>query len=518
MVGMSHDSLSMMKIDLPGLRRSLALPNDRVERSAPRLLGKAGVVDNPQVGGDPILYSCGGQFAGRNHVCSSIAAILSVAARSSPFAWQVKSMGWFRRTVRGQDAGAGGGPHARRRLRWIAIAVCVIAAMTFLGPRTWTYWHIQSAQRQLELGNSQAAVDQLLRVVAFSPGSAAAQYRLAVAQRRAGHLDQVSEPLRMAQKLGWDKDDVERQSLLSLVQNGEIDKVEPRLKVIMGRGASDEAAAEIYEALSIGYLKTYRLKEAWDCLGAWGQWQPRAIFPKFWRADICRRIENPTIEEKEYREILAIDPTQTESRSRLAEVLRSSNRVEEAAREYEMCQRQQANRPDVLIGLVECYRRLGNPAEAIRLLEIASALDLPPDQRAAALVHQGEIAADNGKWAEAVKSLERAAELAPSEHATLFALSQAYGGAGEKEKAAQALERSKVVRAKQLRVDDIARSLVVHPASADLRYEAGTIFMELGMEKEGAAWLEAALKMQPDHKQAREALDKYLGPNSAAGQ
>lgn len=494
----------------------MALPNEGGDRSAP-LLGTAGVVDKPQVEGDPILYSCGGQFAGRNRFWPSPTATQPLQPVLPRFHWQFRSMGWFRRTVRFQEARANG-LNGRRRLRGIAIAVCVVAVMLFLGPRIWTSWQIRSAQQQLELGNSQAAVDQLLRVVAFSPGSAAAQYRLAVAQRRAGHLDQVSEPLRMAQKLGWDKDDVERQSLLTLVQNGEIDKVEPRLKVIMSRGASDEAAAEIYESLSIGYLKTYRLKEAWDCLGAWGQWQPRAIFPKFWRADICRRIENPTIEEKEYREILAIDPMQIESRSRLAEVLKSSNRVEEAAREYETCQRQQANRPDVLIGLVECYRRLGNTTEAIRLLRIASTLDLPPDQRAAVLVHEGEIAADNGRWAEAVTSLERAAELAPSDQATLFALSQAFGGAGEKEKAAQALERSKVVQAKQLRVDDITRNLIEHPASADLRYEAGAIFMELGMKKEGAAWLQAALKMQPDHKPARDALDKYLSQNPAAGQ
>lgn len=35
MVGMYHNSLSMMKIDLPGFRRSLALPNDGGERFAP---------------------------------------------------------------------------------------------------------------------------------------------------------------------------------------------------------------------------------------------------------------------------------------------------------------------------------------------------------------------------------------------------------------------------------------------------------------------------------------------------
>ena len=394
------------------------------------------------------------------------------------------------------------------RLRCLsyALPLLLIAAAAFGGPRVWLCWQIYSARRDLAGGNPTAAVDRLTVAVAYAPNVAEAQYRLAVAHRRAGHLDSVLSPLKSAQALGWDKDDIERQTLLTVAQSGEIDSVHPRLKSIMTRGASDEAAEEIYEALAIGFLKTYRLKEAWDCLNYWGIWRPNAIFPKFWRADICQRIDNPTAEEKEYRDILAIDPHHVESRSRLAKVLRDSNRVEEAAREYELCLGQDAGRPDVLIGLAECRHRLGEVTEAVELLERAMAMPLSPAQRSAALTRSGQIEADAGRCQEAIPLLEEAVRLAPFEPATLFALSQAYSQAGDEQKSQAANERSKLVRAKQNRVDEIARGLVDHPGSADLRYEAGTILMDLGMKEDGAAWLRTALQMQPDHAAAREAL------------
>jgi len=377
------------------------------------------------------------------------------------------------------------------------------------------YWQISSARTALLKGKPAAAVERMARAVAFAPNHAEAQYLLAVALRRAGHLDQVSAPLEAARKLGWSREDLELQSLLTLVQNGEIDTVDARLKAIMARGASDEAAEQIYEAYAIGYLKTYRLKEAWDCLNYWGTWQPKAIFPKFWRADICRRIDNAVAEEQEYRDILAIDPHHLESRVRLADVLKDSNRVQDAAREYELSLAQDSSRPEILIGLAECERRLGHVPRAVALLKQAMELKLSATQRSTALTQSGQIDADEGNWRRAIEQLEEAVNLAPSEGSTLFALSQAYSAAGEELKSQEALTRSKLVKKHRDRIEEIARILVDRPASADLRFEAGKILMDLGMKEDGAAWLQTALLMRPDHAAALEALAQFEREKSA---
>ncbi len=258
--------------------------------------------------------------------------------------------------------------------RWILFFASVLVCLAIVGPRVYLWRQIAGARQTLATGRPDVAIPILQRTAAFAPDNAEVHYLLAVAERRSGHLDRVSSPLRRAANLGWSKDDIERQSLLAIAQSGGVNATDARLKTIMVRGVSDEAAEEIYEALAIGYLNTYRLKEAWECLSSWSRWQPQAIFPKIWRADICHRINNRPGEESEHRAILAIEPKHCETRRRLADVLKDSNRVEEARQEYERCLQTCAATPELLIGLAECHRRLAQARSAVPLLQQALGL------------------------------------------------------------------------------------------------------------------------------------------------
>lgn len=399
------------------------------------------------------------------------------------------------------------GPRApRTRTRRLVIAVLLLIVLTITSPWIWFWRQLSSARSALSNSKPAVAVQLLSQAVSFAPNSAEAHYLLAVAERRSGHLDRVSLPLQRALDLGWSKDDIERQSLLTMAQDGNIDAIDARLKVIMTRGVADDAAEEIYEALAIGYLKTYRLKDAWQCLSSWIEWQPRAVFPKFWRADICRRVKNPSGEEAEYRAILKIDPQHSESRRRLAEVLKDFNRIDEAKQEYERCLEAGAETPGVLTGLAECHRRLAQGKAAIPILNRALTLSPSVVERAAILSELGQIAADEGRSQEAIDKLEEAARLAPSQASIRYALSQAYAQAGDQTRSSELFEISKRIRARQDRVEEITAQLLKTPNDADLRYEAGKIMMDLGMKNEGADWLRTALKIQPGHQLAREAL------------
>ncbi len=397
------------------------------------------------------------------------------------------------------------------RTRRIVIAVLLLVAVAIASPQIWFWWQLSSARQALSSARPTVAVEFLRRALWFAPNNAETHYLLAVAERRAGHLDRVAPLLDRALELGWSKDEVERQSLLTIAQDGNIDAIDARLKAIMTQGVRDDAAEEIYEALAIGYLKTYRLKDAWQCLNSWSEWQPRAVFPKFWRADICRRIDNRTGEEAEYRAILEIDPRHSESRRRLAEVLKDSNRIDEAKGEYERCLTEGVTTPDVLIGLAECHRRLAQGATAVPILNRALTLSPTVAERAAILSELGQIAADEGRSKEAVDKLEEAARLDPSQASIRYSLSQAYAQSGDQVRSSELFEQSKQIRARQDRVGEITRQLLKTPNDADLRYEAGKIMMDLGLKNEGADWLRTVLKIQPGHQLAREALAAHDG-------
>ena len=401
---------------------------------------------------------------------------------------------------------AAGPQTPRTRTRRLVIAGLLLVAVAIASPQVWFWRQLSSARYALSNAKPAVAIQLLNRVVRLAPNNAEAHYLLAVAERRAGHLDRVSSPLQRALELGWSKDDIERQSLLTIAQDGNMDAIDARLKVIMTRGVGDDAAEEIYEALAIGYLKTYRLKDAWQCLSSWSEWQPRAVFPKFWRADICRRTDNRSGEETEYRAILEIDPKHSESRRRLADVLKASHRVDEAKQEYERCLAEGVTTPDVLIGLAECHRRLAQGQAAVPVLNRALALSPTVAERAAILSELGQIDADEGRTREAIDKLEEAARLAPSQASIRYSLSQAYAQSGDQGRSHELFEQSQQIRAQQDRVEEITRQLLKTPNDADLRYEAGKIMMDLGMNDEGADWLRTALQIQPGHQLAREAL------------
>ncbi len=407
----------------------------------------------------------------------------------------------------------------RTRWRRIVIGVLFLIVVAIVSPQIWFWRQLRSARQALSTGQPAVAVQLLNRAVSFAPNSAEAQYLLAVAERRAGHLDRVPSPLKRALELGWPQGEVERQSLLTIAQDGEIDAIDARLKAIMTQGVRDDAAEEIYEALAIGYLKTYRLKDAWQCLSAWSEWQPRAVFPKFWRADICRRVDNRSGEEAEYRSILEIDPRHSESRRRLAEVLKDSNRIDEAQQEYERCLAEGTATADLLIGLAECHRRLAQGQTAIPILNRALTLALTASERAAILSELGQIAADEGHSQEAIEKLAEAVRLDPSQAGIRYSLSQAYAQSGNQDRSRELFEQSRQIRAQQDRVGEITRELLKRPNDADLRYEAGKIMMELGLKNEGADWLRAALKIQPGHQLARAALaaDEGAAPPVSQG-
>jgi tetratricopeptide (TPR) repeat protein len=418
-------------------------------------------------------------------------------------------MFWRRRSVADSHTIPTVSGQRPRRWGWRKIAIILalmFVAVAICGPSVFTWWLIRSGRLAIAAGHPRSGIEPLTRAIAAAPNSAEAHYRLAVAFRRSGELEKVDLPLRKAQQLGWPREDVERQSLLSIAQSGDVQSVDSRIKAIIARGASDEAAEEIYEALAIGYLKTYRLKDAWECLTFWNEWQPRAIFPRFWRAEICRRQNQPELEERGHREILEIDPEYVAARCRLAEMCKESNRVEEAISHYERCLKGPEVPPEAVYGLAECRHRTGDNVGAETLLTRALQMKLNSVQRAAVLSQLGQIAAEADRTEEAVRYFEEAVQLAPRDITTLFALSQACTRLGDPVKSRTWFERSQAVQELIRRMDLVTSQIAKTPADPALRYEAGSVALELGLENDAVAWFQSALQVRPTFKPALDAL------------
>lgn len=406
-------------------------------------------------------------------------------------------------------------PRPSRRALCAAACFVALAIAALAGWRSlYASWQIRTARALLNQGGTERVESALHRLQAAqdveSPARPELLYLLGRASRRAGRIENAFEYLRGAERLGWPAEEVRQQIDLALIQRARFEDAESRLQKLLSRGASDELAYEVYEALAKGYMHAYRFDEAIACLDFWIKWCPQAIDARLWRASIWEQIEGWKEANGEYRAVLQIDPAHRGARVALAgNLLLRLNEVEAARQEFELCLQSCPADPDVLLGIAACERRLGNAGSAERRLRSLLSHALDPKRRAGVELELGQVLLEKREFSEAILLLKRVIEIDPLNGAAHHALGVAYSADRQPEVAQVHFEKSRVLTQQYGRLVDITTQLVSHPDQVDLRWEAGQILMEQGLEREGAAWMSTALMFDPNHRKTHEALAHY---------
>ena len=398
----------------------------------------------------------------------------------------------------------------RRFLFLGACLLLVVVVSVFLWPRLRSTRRMDAARRALSEGDAVRALKLLEDVGTTADDRAEAHYLWAVANRRAGRMAQFEWHLRRATELDWPKEDIQRQKWLAVAQTGNVQAVERQLMDSINRGASDEAAEEIYEAMAKGHLAAYRLRDAWKCLDYWLRWRPDAPQARLLRAGIYERIDERTSAAEDYRVVLTRLPNNREAHVKLAQLLLlERGRVEEAREHFRKCLTLFPNDTEMLLGVAQCERRFGNVVEARRHIQTVLALETTRPKRALALAEQGRLLLSEGKGTEAVDALTEAAELQPAESNIHYTLARALKAAGEHDRAKHHAELVEHIRLQQDRMTEITKRVTDSPDDADLRYEAGSILVDLGLKRESVGWLLSAVKCDPNHRKAHQLLSEY---------
>jgi tetratricopeptide (TPR) repeat protein len=287
-----------------------------------------------------------------------------------------------------------------------------------------------------------------------------------------------------------------------------------------GLGGPDEQAMRLWvtarhpedrvilEALSRAAIDSFAMAEAHGFLSTWIDRAPNDWLPLVWRADILARFrlldrarsdyeqalkcrpgapgaeaglgkallldgQDTALAETQLRAGLKADPNNTNCRAALAEVFERTGRMEEAFRE---AQQVLATQP--------------NHTEALRLL---ARLDL-----------------DAGRTTEALIRLELADRLAPGDVATVSALAQALARAGKTEKAQQQEKRVTELRTDSKALEQLTQEILDKSANADVRFRIGTTMARMGRTTEAQGWYSSALRLDPNHAAARQALGNTI--------
>jgi tetratricopeptide (TPR) repeat protein len=206
----------------------------------------------------------------------------------------------------------------------------------------------------------------------------------------------------------------------------------------------------------------------------------------------------------DYLESLRRDPNQVDRDSILLELAGVYHRLHQDREALKTLAKLKPDAASMAL-TAECHYSLGDADKAMKAVE--QALKLDPDY-VPAMLTKGAMLTAAGKHDQAAKVLERAVALRPKEFTARYALAQAYLRLGRK---AEADEHMKVVRELKEGLDLYTRLMqqsIDEPGNAQVRFQLGTLAMDLGMDGIDENWFKAALAIDPQHQEARRMLER----------
>jgi tetratricopeptide (TPR) repeat protein len=369
----------------------------------------------------------------------------------------------------------------------------------------WAAYHLRQAEAVLarrDLDKARAHLALCLKVRAKDPR---VQFLAARTARRAGAYDDAERHLGLCKQLGWVPEAISLEWALLQAQRGEPARVEADLLAWVEKDHPD--SVYILEALTQGYMRTYEMRRARDCLDLWLERDPDAVQALVWRGDVHERLDARPRALEDYRRAVEIDPERDDARQRLADLLIDSRQAQEALEHYEFLAQRQSSSAAVLLGLARCRIELGQGEEAGRLLDDLLAAQ---PRHAAALIERGRVALLAGREDEAEAWMHRAVDISPYEQEIVYNYIQCLRTRGKEAEAKKWEEHLKGVEADLRRMRTILTDIRANPRDPDLRHEAGVLMLRNGQEKEGLRWLDSALQINPNHAATHRALADHF--------
>lgn len=386
----------------------------------------------------------------------------------------------------------------RRPLVLIALAA-VLAGAGWLGWRQYPRQFLRHGEEALQARAYDEARTQLERYLGYRPDDAHAHLLAARAARNLRAFYDAQEHLRRCREAGGDAEAIEIETALLAVTRG----TEPTPELRLRAEADDELALAALEVLIQHDLDTYRLRPALHALTRYLKARPDDLQALLARAFVWERFLSFADALHDYRRAVAAHPESALARLKLGQTLLIAGTPGEALEQFEWLAERAPKQPEVRLGLARCRRRLGDDETARRLLETLLE-EAPYDGEA--LWERGQLAMDQGRQAEALPWLRRAAAARPHDRRVVFSLARCLQKLGSPDEAARADARVAALDADLRRLEKVRQAVMERPHDAELRREMGMLFLRNGERTEGLRCLRYALRLDPGNRAIRAAL------------
>ena len=361
------------------------------------------------------------------------------------------------------------------------------------------------AREAVEAGREAEARPLLDRWSSFEPKGGEPDYYRA---RLEVHLDrpaEAMEAMRRSLALGHAEGPLRVLRAILLARAGQLEAAEPALIAAFREGV--EPKADVAEALSRIFLKTFRLGEAGRVLDVWMVAAPEDPRPYLRLNEVAERTDSdPEVQVRNYREALRRDPALNAARLALAEKLRDGSKIDEAEVEYATLLARDPKNVAGLVGAGRVALLKGDLTAATRHYEDALAID--PREKVA-LRELGLIDLNAGRTTKARDRLKAAVEVDPFDPEVRYSYSRALKATGDEARSAEEAAETERLKREQQTIVDLRKGLVERPDDIDLRCAAARWLIGHGHDKEGLDWARLVLRQRPGHPSACKLLADY---------
>ena len=372
--------------------------------------------------------------------------------------------------------------HSPGRLLVVLTILGLIGVCTYLTLRTLRGGSLmRDAEMALQANDLVGARALLLASLEIRPNHPEALLLLARTARRAGDYRAATDYLEQCRQNGGIPEAIDLESSLSAFQRGHLSvPLENLLWAYTQKRHPDSLV--ILEAMSKGYLATYRLPQALQCLNALLEQRPTDIQGLLLRGQTLEKLGRPQDALLDFAHAIEIDPQLAEAREKLGDVLCQTKQFGKASEQFEWLRQRKPHEPTVLLGLARCYRALGKSDQAQPLLD-ALLKDYPLDVDA--LVERGKVYVESRQLEKAATSFRQAALRSPYHREATYNLVLCLNQLPDKSDLGKWKDRLARIDDSLKRLAEITKKITKSPNDPDLRCAAGKIFLDNGNDKLG---------------------------------
>ncbi len=417
-------------------------------------------------------------------------------------------------------AGSSGVSHRvkKRLFLFFGFLVLLLSGVYWYYP-TYCLNQVQSAFFKQDLLNAKLWIERGLATDRMQPDFAFMQARY---NRKKSRFPEMAHYLKVARKLGYKPELVQREAWLARAQAGELKQLESHLHELLQQG---EDLSEICDAYVRGCILQYRVDEAIDIISLWEADLPQDPQPCFLKGRLLEHYSDLEGAEKNFRKSIRLSPQYAAAAYNLARILVIKLKYEEAMRYYKKTVELMEVKQPGRIGVAECCIQLQRFDEAQENLDQCGNLDSEllveasrylgdPTAQAKAKYYAvyGKLKSALEQYSEAIPYYEQALGLNPHDWRTRYNYAVALKQVGRKEEAQKESERVTKTREALASCDLLIDALRKNPNNVEARFKVGSILYEHISEYQGLMWLKSVLEFDPDHKPTLELLKKLENP------